>query len=142
MPHSGLEFLARTVNAFGMSIIDPIYRGPGSQEASPRTQSKPLQVSFNRSELNQILSVYGRRVAAGEWRDYAIDFNKDAAVFSIFRRSSEMPLYRIEKRPKLRARQGQFSVLAPAGLIIKRGHDLGQVLAALDKKKKTLELVE
>jgi len=125
-----------------MSIIDPIYGGPGSQGVPPRTQSKPLQVSFNRAELNQILSIYGRQVAAGEWRDYAIDFHKDAATFSIFRHASEMPLYRIEKRPKLRSKQGQYSVIAPAGLILKRGHDLGQVLEVLEKKKKTLELVD
>ena len=73
-------------------------------------------------------------VAAGEWRDYALDFLEDVAVFSVFRRASEMPLFRIEKRPKLRAKQGQYSVMATGGLILKRGHDLAQVLKVFDKK--------
>jgi hypothetical protein len=97
--------------------------------------SKPSQIQFNRKELDVILSLYGRRVAEGEWRDYAVDFLKDVAVFSVFRRSSEMPLYRIEKNPKLARRQGAYSVLAPSGLILKRGHDLRQVLKVLEAKK-------
>ncbi len=92
------------------------------------------QIAFDRLELNRILTVYGRMVATGEWRDYALDFLEDAAVFSIFRRASEMPLYRIEKRPKLRAKQGQYSVIAAGGVILKRGHDLAQVLKVFDKK--------
>jgi len=92
------------------------------------------QVHFDRLELNRILSVYGRMVAAGEWRDYALDFLEDVAVFSIFRRSSEMPLFRVEKRPKLRAKQGQYSVIAAGGVILKRGHELAQVLKVFDKK--------
>jgi len=92
------------------------------------------QVSFDRPELNRILTVYGRMVAAGEWRDYALDFLDDMAVFSIFRRASEMPLFRIEKRPRLRARQGQYSVVAAGGVILKRGHELAQVLRIFDKK--------
>ena len=92
------------------------------------------QVTFDRLELNRILTVYGRMVAAGEWRDYALDFLDDMAVFSIFRRSAEMPLFRIEKRPKLRARQGQYSVVAAGGVILKRGHELAQVLRIFDKK--------
>ncbi len=92
------------------------------------------QVTFDRLELNRILTVYGRMVAAGEWRDYALDFLDEMAVFSIFRRSSEMPLFRIEKRPKLRGRQGQYSVVAAGGLILKRGHELAQVLRIFDKK--------
>jgi hypothetical protein len=91
------------------------------------------QVSFDRAELNRILTLYGRMVAAGEWRDYAIDFLDEAAVFSIFRRASEMPLFRVEKRPKLRARQGMYSVIAATGHILKRGHDLPQVLRVFDK---------
>jgi hypothetical protein len=93
-----------------------------------------LQVTFDRSELNRILGVYGRMVAAGEWRDYALDFLEDAAVFSIFRHAAEMPLFRIEKQPKLRAKQGQYSVVAAGGMILKRGHDLAQVLTIFDKK--------
>ncbi|HEY2009330.1 MAG TPA: DUF2794 domain-containing protein [Rhizomicrobium sp.] len=92
------------------------------------------QVSFDRLELNRILALYGRMVSAGEWRDYALDFLDDVAVFSIFRRTSEMPLFRIEKRPKLRGRQGQYSVVAAGGVILKRGHELAQVLKIFDKK--------
>ena len=91
------------------------------------------QVRFERAELNRILTLYGRMVAAGEWRDYAIDFLDEAAVFSIFRRASEIPLFRVEKRPKLRARQGMYSVIAATGHILKRGHDLQQVLRVFDK---------
>ncbi len=97
-------------------------------------------VSFNRAELNRILNVYGQFVAAGEWRDYAIDHLRDAAVFSVFRRASEAPLYRIEKRPDLARRQGAWAVVAMTGAILKRGHDLGQVLRVFDKKR--LKLAE
>ncbi len=96
-------------------------------------------VSFDRHELGAILRVYGRMVAAGEWRDYAIDTLKDRAVFSIFRRTSEMPLFRIEKNPKLARRQGAYSVHAAGGLVMKRGTDLAQVLRAFDKQ---LQLAE
>ncbi|MBO9427322.1 DUF2794 domain-containing protein [Labrenzia sp. R4_1] len=92
-------------------------------------------VSFNRRELDVILRLYGRMVADGEWRDYAIDILNDRAVFSIFRRASEMPLYRIEKDPKLARRQGAYAVVATGGMILKRGHDLAQVLRVLEKKK-------
>jgi hypothetical protein len=92
------------------------------------------QVRFDRTELNRILSIYGRMVAAGEWRDYAIDFLDDRAVFSVFRRTSEMPLYRIEKNPKLRGRQGQYSVIDATGHVLKRGHELAQVLRILERK--------
>ncbi len=90
--------------------------------------------SFSRHELDAIFSVYGAKVAAGEWRDYSIDFLKDKAVFSIFRRSAERPLYRIEKDPKLTKRQGAYSIVAMTGLIVKRGHDLAKVLCVLDRK--------
>ncbi len=92
------------------------------------------QVCFDRLELNRILTLYGRMVSAGEWRDYALDFLDEVAVFSIFRRTSEMPLFRIEKQPRLRGRQGQYSVVAAGGVILKRGHDLAQVLKIFDKK--------
>ncbi len=91
-------------------------------------------VAFDRPELNRILALYGRMVAAGEWRDYALDFRTEMAVFSIFRRASEMPLFRIEKRPALRQKQGQYSVIAAGGVILKRGHELAQVLRVFDKK--------
>lgn len=96
-------------------------------------------VSFNRTELSEILRVYGRMVAAGEWRDYAIDMLRDRAVFSIFRRSSEMPLFRVEKNPKLARRQGAYSVVAAGGLVMKRGQDLAQVLRVFDGRLKLVE---
>jgi hypothetical protein len=91
------------------------------------------QVSFNRAELRSILDLYARKVAEGEWRDYAIDFMRDKAVFSVFRRTSEVPLYRIEKDPRLARRQGAYSVVAASGLVLKRGHELARVLHVLDK---------
>jgi hypothetical protein len=91
-------------------------------------------VYFDRSELDALLSIYGRKVAAGEWRDYAIDMGKDKAVFSVFRRSSECPLYRIEKNPKLARKQGAYSVIAAGGLVLKRGHELRRVLRVLEGK--------
>src|SRR5580698_8424593 len=90
-------------------------------------------VTFSRRELDRILGLYGRMVAAGEWRDYAIDFLKDRAVFSVFRRSSEVPIYRIEKNPKLARRQGAYSVVSATGLIVRRGHELDRVLRAIDR---------
>lgn len=103
-------------------------------------QSKdPLPVTFHRRELDAILWVYGRMVGEGEWRDYAIDHLKDKAVFSVFKRSGEMPLYRIEKNPKLASKQGAFSVINTNGLILKRGHELNQVLKVFDKVLKLVE---
>jgi hypothetical protein len=96
-------------------------------------------IAFNREELSQILNVYGRKVASGEWRDYAIDILREKAVFSVFRRTTEVPLYRIEKAPKLSRRQGAYSVVAATGLILKRGHDLARVLRALDKGLRLVE---
>lgn len=95
----------------------------------------PSQVSFDRHELSLILNVYGQLVSKGDWKDYAIDFLSDRCVFSVFRKASEHPLYRIEKVPALRKRQGQFSVVAPGGLILKRGHDLGAVLRVFDRAR-------
>jgi hypothetical protein len=91
--------------------------------------------AFTRPELVRILGLYGQFVAAGEWRDYAIDLLKDAAVFSVFRRASEMPLYRIEKRPKLAERQGAWMVVSMSGAILKRGHDVAQVLKVFDRQR-------
>ena len=103
-------------------------------------QSKdPLPVTFHRRELDAILWIYGRMVGEGEWRDYAIDHLKDKAVFSVFKRSGEMPLFRIEKNPKLAAKQGTFSVVSTSGMILKRGHDLQQVLKIFDKQLKLVE---
>ena len=92
------------------------------------------KVAFQRRELADILAVYGRMVAAGEWRDYGISMLKDVAVFSIFRRAAEHPIYRIEKRPKLAAKQQTYSVIGMDGRILKRGADLRQVLRVLEKK--------
>ncbi|WP_415182864.1 DUF2794 domain-containing protein [Phaeovulum sp.] len=100
----------------------------------PRPQTAPAQTAFDRAELSVILSLYGRMVAAGEWRDYAMSFLREVAVFSIFRRAAETPLYRIEKRPALRTRQGQYSVVGMDGQILKRGHDIAQVLRVLERK--------
>lgn len=115
--------------------------GPGGTEpsesrAADRGQAAPLpsSVTFNRVELNRILNLYGRMVAAGEWRDYAIDFTRDRAIFAVYRRASEVPLYRIEKDPRLHRKQGIYSVIAAGGLILRRGHDLERVLLAIDRK--------
>ena len=89
-------------------------------------------VSFDRRELDTILNLYGRKVAAGEWRDYAIDFLKDKALFSIYRRTSERPVYVVEKNPKLRNRQGQYMVTIEDGRVLKRGHELANVLRVLE----------
>ncbi len=94
----------------------------------------PEQVAFHRRELSVILNVYGRMVAAGEWRDYGISMLKDVAIFAIFRHAAEHPLYRIEKRPKLSAKQGQYAVIAMDGRILKRGHDLKAVMRVLERK--------
>ena len=91
-------------------------------------------VTFSRRELDRILSLYGRKVAAGEWRDYAIDFLKDRAVFSVFRRAAEVPIYRIEKNPRLGRRQGAYSVISATGHILRRGHELDRVLLVIDRK--------
>ena len=105
-----------------------------ADERGAATSSVPARVTFTRAELNRILNLYGRMVADGEWRDYAIDFLKDRAVFSVFRRASEVPIYRIEKDPRLARKQGVYSVISASGLILRRGHDLDRVLLAIDRK--------
>ena len=94
----------------------------------------PLQIGFDRIELSRILDLYGRMVAAGHWRDYAIEFSRDAAVFAAFRRAAERPDVRIEKRPALRAKQGMWALIAEQGMVLKRGHELGPVLAPLERR--------
>ena len=125
-----------------MSDIDPIpfaaYAGrPRSTQqsfaGSNLGQSPHAVVAFTRQELSAILAVYGRLMAADECRDYAMDFGRDKAVFSIFRRASEVPIYRIEKAPKLARKQGTYAVVSATGLILKRGHELARVLDALGK---------
>ncbi|MGD2131896.1 MAG: DUF2794 domain-containing protein [Maricaulaceae bacterium] len=104
-------------------------------EGDPSSYLAAANVWFHRRELDRILSLYGRMVAAGEWRDYAIDGLKDRAVFSIYRRASEVPLYRIEKRPSLARKQGAFCVVSATGHILRRGRELAQVLKVFDKKR-------
>lgn len=104
------------------------------QQVPPTPAPLPEQVVFDRAELAVILTVYGRFVAAGEWRDYGMSFLKDVAIFSIFRRAAEHPIYRVEKRPRLRAKQGMYSVIGMDGQILKRGHDLKTVLRVFDRK--------
>lgn len=94
----------------------------------------PDRVTFHRGELSVILGLYGRMVAAGLWRDYGISMLRDVAIFAIFRHTAEHPIYRIEKRPKLVARQGEYAVIAMDGRILKRGPDLAQVLRVLERK--------
>lgn len=101
---------------------------------SATAQHEAPQVAFQRGELNIILSLYGRMVAAGEWRDYGISNLREVAVFSVFRRTAESPLYRIEKRPRLRGRQGQYAVIGMDGRVLKRGSDLRTVLRVLERK--------
>ena len=108
-----------------MTLLQPI----------PLHETPSDQVSFDRRELAVILAIYGRMVARGEWRDYGISSLRGLAVFSVFRRTAEFPLYRIEKRPKLRARQGIYAVVSMDGQILRRGHDLAAVLKVLEKKQ-------
>ena len=113
---------------------DPSQLRGGERQAPVVPANSQPHVTFDRRELDRILRLYGRMVAAGEWRDYAIDFLKDRAVFSVFRRSSEHALYRIEKNPKFARKQGAYSVISATGLIVRRGHELEPVLRAIDRK--------
>ena len=102
-----------------------------SPDLKPSARFVPA-ITFDRKELQTILNVYGRKVADGEWRDYAIDFLRERALFSIYKRASERPIYVVEKNPKLRLKQGQYMVLNQEGRILKRGHDLSVVLRVLE----------
>lgn len=104
-----------------------------------KSSRDPLPITFHRRELDQILWVYGRMVGEGEWRDYALDHMREKAVFSVFKRAGEMPLFRIEKNPKLSAKQGAYSVVNTHGMILKRGHELQQVLKVFDKMLKVVK---
>lgn len=108
-----------------MGIVTPFPLAPGG---------RPLQIGFERVELTRILDLYGRMVAAGHWRDYAIELGRDAAVFAAFRRSAERPEVRIEKRPSLRQKQGMWALVNEAGAVLKRGHDLAPVLAPVERR--------
>jgi hypothetical protein len=121
-----------------LSEAEPIQFSPRRRAGAPAdglfgAASLPSVTIFTRRELTQLLDLYGRKVAGGEWRDYAIDFDRDKAVFSVFRRASEVPMFRIEKQPRLARRQGAYSGVAATGLILKRGHELARVLTVLEK---------
>jgi hypothetical protein len=121
-----------------LSEIEPIQFSPRSRAGlgnggALAPSSFPSTTFFTRAEINEILDLYGRKVAAGEWRDYALDFGRDKAVFSVFRHASEVPLYRIEKQPRQARRQGAYCVVAATGLILKRCNELGRVLGVLEK---------
>lgn len=106
-----------------------------AQTPTPFPQPGPPEtVAFDRHELGTILGLYGRMVAAGEWRDYGLSFLREVAVFSVFRRTAETPVYRIEKRPALRNRQGMYAVIGMDGHVLKRGHELVQVLRVLERR--------
>lgn len=107
---------------------------------TPFPPKAPVQVGFERVELNRILDLYGRMVAAGHWRDYAMQFGRDAAIFAAFRRAAERPEFRVEKRPSLRNRQGMWALVNEAGAVLKRGHELGPVLAPVERR--LMKLVE
>lgn len=130
-----------------MSESDPIRfrpREPGvrsrshghlNQSSNIASRNSSPVVAFNRAELDAILAVYSRKVAAGEWRDYALEMGREKAVFAIFQRTSEYPLFRVEKCPRLARRQGAYSVVLRSGAVLKRGHDLARVLAACESVK-------
>ena len=121
------------------AVTGDISPASATTERSFGARAASAITAFNRAELTTILDVYGRKVAAGEWRDYALDLGTDKAIFSIFRRTSEVPIYRVEKAPKLARRQGMYAVIAAGGMILKRGTDLRRVLQVLDK---TLRVVD
>ena len=103
-------------------------------DVTPFPNRLAVQIAFDRTEMSRILDLYGRMVAAGHWRDYALDLGAEAAVFSAFRRATERPEIRIEKRPALRLRQGQWALFGEAGMVLKRGHELGPVLAPIERR--------
>jgi len=110
------------------AILIPLHEARRERTASP--------VSFERRELDQILRLYGRMVAANEWRDYAIDHLRERAVFSVYRRAHDVPLFQIVKDPTLARKQGMFAIVTATGAVMKRGHELARVLGFFDKKLK------
>ena len=117
------------------SQVVPLRPGTANVAASSSSRPAPPIVAFQRNELSEILRVYGRMVAAGEWRDYALDHGREEAVFSIYRRMGEVPMYRVTKTPKLSRRQGAYAVVSAQGVILKRGHELAQVLRVFERKR-------
>lgn len=126
-----MERASGTEGGDDSSVLIPLHEA--------RRERLGMPVTFHRKELDQILRLYGRMVAANEWRDYAIDHLSDRAVFSVFRRTSETPLYSIAKTPSLARKQGMWSVTSATGLILRRGHDLSRVLAVFDSKLRLVE---
>ena len=127
------EIAHRSADAVHRSAeVIPFPFAPASGDPAHKARKAPEIVAFNRRELSLLLNIYGRKVAAGEWRDYALDMLTDGAYFSIFRRTSERPQYVIEKNPKLRNRQGQFTVTNAQGKVLRRGHELDKVLRVFD----------
>ncbi|MEX2518478.1 MAG: DUF2794 domain-containing protein [Paracoccaceae bacterium] len=122
-----------------MNVISTNAFGRGDDRGGSGGGVQPERVAFHRTELSVILNTYGRMVAAGEWRDYGIDFLPDRAVFSVFRRATEHPLYRIEKDPRRAQRQGAYSVVAQDGRVLKRGADLTQVMRVFDAKLRLID---
>ena len=106
----------------------------GTVTPFPLPQGRPSQIGFDRIELTRILDLYGRMVSAGHWRDYAIELGRDAAVFAAFRRAAERPEFRIEKRPALRQKQGLWALVGESGAVLRRGHELGPVLAPIERR--------
>lgn len=106
-----------------------------SLQIRPSNDSARTPIYFERLEMDAIMNVYGRMVAAGEWRDYALNMHRDRAVFSIFKRAAEMPIYRIEKQPALARKQGAYSIVSAEGVILKRGHDLKTLLSFFDRRR-------
>lgn len=123
------EEASRVVPLRPKASTAPQARSSNAQSAVPKI------VAFHRTELSQILRVYGRMVAAGEWRDYALDHGRDEAVFSIYRRMGEVPMYRVTKTPKNARRQGAYAVVTAQGQILKRGHDLDAVLRVFERRR-------
>jgi hypothetical protein len=106
----------------------------GTVHPFPSREGEASRIAFDRIELSRIVNLYGRMVAAGLWKDYAIDFGPDYAAFWAFRRTAERPEYKIEKRPVLQARQGQWALIGEHGMVLKRGHELGPVLAPVERR--------
>ena len=137
MPASTIVLLDAPAELRDTSMIDASARAAGRMSELlrfPGSHRPHRQIYFSRREINQLLSLYSRKVARGEWRDYAIDHRSGMAVFSVFRRASEMPIYRIEKDPRLARKQGIYSVISATGLILRRGHELDRVLLVIDRK--------
>ena len=146
--HGGTRLNGAGIDKAGARVVrlHPAPRGgsrrPGAATtivSSSGRPSAPAQVTFERRELDALLRIYGFMVAEGEWRDYALDFLGDRAVFSVYRRSSEAPLFRVEKVPKLARRQGMWAVLSQSGQVLKRGHELANVLRLLERRLKVVD---